>query len=239
VRTYLVRLEELIADGRRLRDRIVIEAAGPQRTRAWQERCAEIVNELSGGSKAHWLARAFSDAFLVRSPNGGAAQDAPLASIVDRLLDVLARARLSLTSIGNDDTADAPVQPHRFDFVHRAELRPILEQAYANGRAALERGQFEASLMTTCSVLEAVLADALEHAGRNSHELSFEARIAAAEEAGLIRGGCARLPPVARRYRELADENGSLPAHETITARDARTASQVLQVVMRDLDPGR
>ena len=29
---------------------------------------------------------------------------------------------------------------------------------------------------------------------------SFERRIAAAESAALIRGGCARLPPVARNY---------------------------------------
>jgi len=39
-------------------------------TRAWQEDCGVIINQLSGGSKAHWLARAFSGAFLMRSPAG-------------------------------------------------------------------------------------------------------------------------------------------------------------------------
>jgi hypothetical protein len=53
-----------------------------------------------------------------------------------------------------------------------------------------------------------------------------------AEKAGMIRGGCARLPAVARAYRD----NG---AKAEISERDARTTGQVLNVVMRDLDPGR
>src|SRR5262245_27337626 len=32
--------------------------------RIWQRDCAELVNELSGGSKAHWLSRAYSEALL-------------------------------------------------------------------------------------------------------------------------------------------------------------------------------
>jgi hypothetical protein len=62
--------------------------------------------------------------------------------------------------------------------------------------------------------------------------LSFDDRIAAAEAAGLIRGGCARLPAAARAYRD------SRPA-PAISERDAKVARQVLRVVMRDLDPGR
>jgi len=62
--------------------------------------------------------------------------------------------------------------------------------------------------------------------------MSFDERIRAAEAAGLIRGGCARLPAVARAYRD-ADQQSA------ITERDAAVTRQVLRVVMRDLDPGR
>ena len=69
--------------------------------------------------------------------------------------------------------------------------------------------------------------------------MTFPARIAAAERAGLIRGGCARLPPVARAYRDGADADGTPAPVGSISERDARIARQVLHVVMRDLDPGR
>ena len=69
--------------------------------------------------------------------------------------------------------------------------------------------------------------------------MTFDSRIAAAEGAGLIRGGCARLPPVARSYRDLTDAGGELRPDRTVSEREARLASQVLHVVMRDLDPGR
>jgi len=62
----------------------------------------------------------------------------------------------------------------------------------------------------------------------------FETRLAIAEKAGLIRGGCARLPAVARAYR-----NHGAGAKAEVSERDARTTSQVLHVVMRDLNPSR
>ena len=68
---------------------------------------------------------------------------------------------------------------------------------------------------------------------------SFQDRIVAAERAGLIRGACARLPPVARTYRELTDGDGELRPGVSVTEREARLAGQVLRVVMRDLNPGR
>jgi hypothetical protein len=68
---------------------------------------------------------------------------------------------------------------------------------------------------------------------------SFERRIAAAESAGLIRSGCARLPTVARAYRDLTDADGELRGDADVSEREARLAGQVLRVVMRDLDPGR
>ena len=64
-------------------------------------------------------------------------------------------------------------------------------------------------------------------------EADVDKRMAAAEKTGLIRGGCARLPPVARAYREVLESNA------VVSERDAKIARQVLHVVMRDLDPGR
>jgi hypothetical protein len=76
--------------------------------------------------------------------------------------------------------------------------------------------------------------------GEQIADWSFETRIAVAEKAGLIRGGCARLPPSARAYRDVADVDGAAGSATTpISERDAKIARQVLHVVMRDLDPGR
>ncbi len=69
-------------------------------------------------------------------------------------------------------------------------------------------------------------------------EWSFEQRIAAAEQAGLIQRGCARLPAVARTYRG-GGIDGAPASADPISERDAKLARQVLHVVMRDLDPGR
>jgi hypothetical protein len=225
------------------------------------------VNLLSGGSKAHWLAREYSNAFLVRSPAGALLEEAHVAVIVERILTVLEQANTSLSTVigqsssltsqasaigsqpvedrgattGDRRLPDAAPQTRRFGFVHNAQLRPILEQAYLNSRNALAQGQFGLAFITSCSVLEAVLTDALEHESGavNVAEWPFEMRIAAAERKGLIRGACARLPPAARAYRELANADGALRPDVTISEREARLASQVLQVVIKDLDPGR
>jgi hypothetical protein len=242
---YLRRLDRLTQEGRELlalvaADRSAI-ATRIAAIRSWQQQCGVAVNELSGGSKAHWLARAFSEAFLIRPDAGAVVEDAPVAEIVGRILDVLRRAGEALAQAANAPVipSAAAAPPHRFDFVHNAALRPVLEQAYADGRAALEQGDFTGSLMITCGVLEAILTDALEFAGRNAHAWSFDARIEAAEQAGLIRGGCARLPPIARTYRDRTDAQQALPDEVTVTAREARVTSQVLQIVMADLNPGR
>jgi hypothetical protein len=127
--------------------------------------------------------------------------------------------------------ADAPA-PRRFDFVGDDALRQVLEQAYVESARALDEGDYTRSLMTSCSAIEALLTDAL---GGNTTGLAgapFAERIAAAERRGLVRGGCARLPEVARDYRLAGDS-------AIVTQRDARVARQVLHVVMRDLDPGR
>ncbi len=55
--------------------------------------------------------------------------------------------------------------PRRFEFVHNAELRPVVEQAYIDSRRALEQGEFDLALRTSCGILEAIVTDALEHKG--------------------------------------------------------------------------
>jgi hypothetical protein len=105
-------------------------------------------------------------------------------------------------------------------------------------------------MRTSCGILEAIVTDALEHKGLSAltasdapagkiADWSFEKRLAVAERAGLIRGGCARLPAVARAYRDPTTTNDESTPTATVSERDARLTSQVLHVVMRDLDPGR
>jgi hypothetical protein len=260
VETYLSHLDGLIQRGRQLRDTLITAPSDPPTAaaaRAWQEDCGVTINQLSGGSKAHWLARAFSASFLMRSADGRAVTEAAPAEIAKRLLGVLDQAVASLTGMhdsggvdGSSTAATSPEAPppRRFEFVHNAELRPVVEQAFIDSRRALEQKDFELALRTSCGILEAIVTDALEykglaalgdagaHAGKIA-DWTFEARLAVAEKSGLIRGGCARLPPAARTYRDHKEhERGS---NVPVSERDARLAGQVLHVVMRDLDPGR
>jgi hypothetical protein len=257
--TYLAHLGHLIQRGRELRDALAADPATPSSivaTRAWQEDCGVTINQLSGGSKAHWLARSFSEAFLMRSTDGRAAEGATPAEIVTRLLEVLEKAVATLSGMGEGPNvgpsmaSSASPPPHLFDFVHNPELRPVVEQAYIDSRLALEQGEYETALNTFSGILEAIVTDALEHKGLSSliksgapaekiADWSFETRLTVAERAGLIRGGCARLPSVARAYRNQADAGTNPSLKAAVSERDARQTGQVLRVVMRDLDPGR
>ena len=256
IETYLSHLDGLIRRGCQLRDTLATDSSNTSAiaaTRVWQEDCGVTVNQLSGGSKAHWLARSFSESFLVRSRTGGAVEGVPPVEIVKRLLAVLEQAAGSLS--GMEDGAVISVSwdtppPRRFDFVHDPALRPVLEEAYAEGRRALDQGDYEQALLTSCGILEAIVTDALEHKGLSALAASgvpagkiadwlFETRLAVAERTGLIRGGCARLPAVARRYRDPSNSGGQSNPKATISEDDARRTGQVLHVVMRDLNPGR
>jgi hypothetical protein len=260
--TSLGQLERLIERGHQIRGARSVDA-----TRAWQQECAAAINQMSGGSKAHWLARAYSSAFLVRAADGGVVVEADSTEIVDRILDVLAQGAASLSRMDEVEAASSGTapRPRRFDFVHDAALRPVLERAFDDSRAALERGEARLALILSCGLIEALITDALLYCGsrpstrsglpevlegrtavgdgiadsRSIAGWSFEARIAAAERRGLIRGGCARLAPAARNYRALIAADGELRPEATISEREARVAGQVLMVVMRDLDPGR
>jgi hypothetical protein len=183
----------------------------------------------------------------VRSPDGGAPVSADPRDIVAGVIAVLERA---IDALSAPDAVDrigggAQPEPRRFEFVHDLALRPVLEEAFVASARAMESRDFEGALKTTCGILEAVVTDSLiarltPSRARDSEgctatalaERSFEDRIAAAETAGLIHNACARLTTPARAYRDI-------PFVHTVTERDARIASQVLRVVMRDLDPGR
>src|SRR5580704_16633628 len=240
IETYLSHLDGLIRRGCQLRDMLATDPSDKTAiaaTRAWQEDCGVTINQLSGGSKAHWLARAFSEAFLMRSEAGSAIEGASPVDIVKRLLDVLEQAVASLSQKDEGPVVSASSEapaPHRFDFVHNPTLRPVVEQ-----------GDYDLALRTSCGILEAIVTDALEHKVLGAlavaegptekvADWSFETRLAVAESKGIIRGGCARLPAVARTYR---DDGGNDTT--AVSERDARLAGQVLRVVMRDLDPGR
>ncbi len=256
IETYLFHLDGLIRRGSQLRDTLTTDPSDRSAiaaTRVWQQDCGVTVNQLSGGSKAHWLARSFSEAFLMRSAAGRAVEGAAPAEIVERLLDVLGQAVASLSGMndgpGVSASSEAP-PPHRFDFVHSPELRPVVEQAYTDSRHALDQGDYDLALLISCGILEAIVTDALEHKGLSAlaasgipagkiADWSFETRLAVAERAGLIRSGCARLPQVARTYRDRTDADGESGPKAAVSEREARRAGQVLHVVMRDLDPGR
>jgi len=250
------RLEHLLRDGRDIQ--LSLES-GPNRPadleamREWQRECAATISQLSGGSKQHWLSQAYSEAFLLTLPGSPGAPptavaEAAVITVVERILAVLRQAQASLSEMesrGHSDEA-APA-PRRFTFVHDADLRPRLEQAFLDGQAAFDRGACGLAVVTWASILEAVLTDALEHhmaapgrpVDRFVADWSFDARITAAEQAGLISRGCARLPAVARQYRELLDASGELREGVPATEREAKITSQVLRLIMRDLAPGR
>lgn len=250
IEAYLARLSDLIRRGRELETLLVSDSSDAfavTATRVWQQDIGIAINELSGGSKAHWLARAFSEAFLMRTTEGGAAEGAPPEEIVKRLVEVLEQA---VASLSQSDAAiivsasSEPQAPRRFDFVHNTELRPVLEQSYIESKRAQEHGLHGNALQTACGILEAIVTDALGHKGLVAlaasgapsgkiADWSFETRLTVAERAGLIRGGWARLPAAAWAYR---DQNA---ARNEVTEQDARRAGQVLNVVMRDLNPGR
>jgi hypothetical protein len=251
IESFLSQLNALIRRGCDLRDALADDPsndAAATATRLWQQDCGVIINELSGGSKAHWLARSFSEAFLLRSESGRAVEGAAPDEIVKRLLDVLEQAVVSLSrkeDVSMVSTSKIP-PPRQFEFVHDTELRPVLERAYRDSLQILERRDYDGALRTSCGILEAIVTDALEHKGPDALVASgaptgkiadwpFETRLMVAERSGLIHRGWARLPATALTYRDGDDHGAAM----TISEGDARKAAQVLRVVMRDLDPGR
>lgn len=255
VAASLHRLDHLIRAGRSLHQALLADPSSPSHLQAvasWQQQCAATIGQLSGGSKAHWLARAYGDAFLVaaRADNGGVETEAGADRIIARILDVLGRAMKSIGEMGPavPDTGVTPAG-RRLDFVADAELRAQLEQAYVDRQEALARGDFAGALVGACSMLEAIVTEALlrrESVARTDATpvgpivgWPFETRLAVAEQAGLISAGWKRLPARALSYRDLLDPTGDLREDATVPESDARVAGQVLNVILRDLAPGR
>src|SRR5260370_19471411 len=211
IETYLSHLDGLIRRGRQVRDALAgnpANGSSTAATRVWQEDCGVTINHWPGGSKAHGLARAFSEAFLMRSAAGHAVEGAAPEAIVQRLLDFVGQAVASLSQMDDGQAISASSEtapPRRFEFVHNPELRPIVEQAYTDNRRALVQGDYNLALRTSCGILEAIVTDALEQkwlsaliassapAGKIA-EWPFKTRLAAAETTGLIRAGWASSP---------------------------------------------
>lgn len=249
VQGYRDSLEGLMREGRRL------QSAGSARiegeVRVWQRDCAGLIGQLSGGSKAHWLSRAYSEAFLVSpapasADQGAVATDVSVGEILARIVSVLELAAGSLARLSGPavPTANTTESSSRFAFLADLGLRAGVVEADAEAEAALGRGDFGLALVTTCSVLESVITDALERVGDPSdpvplHDRSFDQRIAAAERLGVTSAGCRRLPEVARGYRALLTDEGDLRADAEVSEREATRTRQVLRVIVRDLAPGR
>src|SRR5579863_520123 len=106
----LSHLDGLIRRGRRLREILTenpCDKSALVANRAWQQDIGVAINQLSGGSKAHWLARAFSEAFLLRTTTGQVIDAVAPAEIVERLVGVLDQAVLSLSRMGDEHGASA------------------------------------------------------------------------------------------------------------------------------------
>jgi hypothetical protein len=247
------RLGHLRDEGQRLRAALSTDtqrASDHEALGRWQRECAATISQLSGGSKAHWLSRAFSEALLVPAASGDLrARDASSLTIVDRLLGVLDQADRSVSLVDENAAPGPPPRP-RFLFIANPALRARLEQAYLDGQAALERGESALALVTFSSILETIITEALERRGPAALsaldapagpivEWPFAARIRVAERAALISRGCARLPDVAKEYRALIDAADPAVPVTAITRRDAKLTSDVLHVILRDLAPGR
>src|SRR5258706_11860872 len=115
VENYLSHLDGLIRRGRQLRETLKTGTGStwspPEKDpssksiiaalRVWQEDCGVTINQLSGGSKAHWLARSFSEAFLMRSTAGTGGEGAAPDQNVKRLIHVLEQTVSSLA--GNEE----------------------------------------------------------------------------------------------------------------------------------------
>ena len=224
---------------------------------------------MSGGSKAHWLARSFSEAFLMRSAAGhavdrsGSRRDRPATARCPRASGFVALRLEGGKGSGVTESSSAASEPppHRFEFVHNTELRPVLERAYYDSRRALEQADYDLALRTSCGILEAIVTDALRTQrtecarclGRPRRRFtrrrfaqkrlvenklgktkiadwSFDTRLVVAERAGLIRGGAARLPAVARTYRDHADDEATNISKAEVSEREARVPGQVLHV---------
>src|ERR1700694_2209776 len=108
--SILPHLAGLIRRGRQLRDTLAEDPSNKSAlvdNRAWQQDCGVAINQLSGGSKAHWLARSFSEVFWLRTTSVQVIETVARAEIVERLVGFLAQAVISLSQMGEAQGASA------------------------------------------------------------------------------------------------------------------------------------
>ncbi len=152
IETYRSHLDGLIRRGCEVRDTLAADRSNGSAiaaTRAWQEDCGVTINQLSGGSKAHWLARSFSEAFLMRSADGRATTGAQPVQIINRLLGVLEQAVGSLSRM-----EDGPaVSHHRRRRLLAASISstttssgPFWSRRMAMAGVRFERGDYDLSV---------------------------------------------------------------------------------------------
>ena len=106
----LSQLDALIRRGRRICDSLAVDPGDKSAlvaNRGWQQDVGMLVHQLSGGSKGHWLSRAFSEAFLMRAALGESVDTVQPAEIAVRLVAVLDQAVHSLTRLRG---SEAPIQ---------------------------------------------------------------------------------------------------------------------------------
>src|SRR5258706_3503200 len=130
VENYLSHLDGLIRRGCQLREALRKDPSSKSiiaALRVWQEDCGVTINQLSGGSKAHWLARSFSEAFLMRSTAGTAVEGAAPDENVQRPIYFLEQDVSSLTGKGDGPILFSSSQgppPPPFYFLSHPQNRP-------------------------------------------------------------------------------------------------------------------
>ena len=160
IATFEHRLSHLLRDGYDLQRTLSVDSSAPDLDvmRAWQRECAATISQLSGGSKQHWLSRAYSEAFLLKVPDARrpTAGEAGVGTIVERIIGVLRQAQASLAEMRQSGIPNTDAPPaRRFAFVHDPNLRPRLEQAFMDAQAAFDRGAYDLAVVTWASTLEA------------------------------------------------------------------------------------
>ena len=120
IATFEHRLSHLLRDGFDLQRTLPVEPGAPEleAMRAWQRECAATISQLSGGSKQHWLSRAYSEAFLLTVPDSSAsaqvtAGEAGVGTIVEGIIGVLRQAQSSLAEMRQSGVPNTDAPPAR------------------------------------------------------------------------------------------------------------------------------
>jgi len=172
-----------------------------------EQDCAAAINQLSGGSKAHWLRGGYSSAFLVRPAGGGVVIEADAMEIATgfsgpvRGRDVVVAHGRCRGGLVRGGAASAPV-----DFVHNrisARLRAGLANAATpSGRRVRLALILQAASSKRCSPMRRTSGKRGIH--RSLGEVGLRGTYRRAGTRGLILR-LRRLPPSRGKYKDLTD----------------------------------